>query len=238
MANQISVHLVKLPAPENAVFTDEYIDEFNHYYNNLKENYPDIAVDWFPSYPQNRFYDGGHMNSHGALQLSLQIKKMYPEDFDGANLSSNQALAINDTIKTENKVEWLLNWILKRDYTILLYDEKGILEKNWSNFKRGIIDDIWEEVEEQAKYEIRMWNLVNSNTSDVYCIEGIDGNSENISAFWMEDNLVVKLKGQEPQSWIITPEDAIEVMVIDNYNQEIVCTKSFQYIDDVFMIMQ
>lgn len=127
--NDIQVHIIKLPLPDNIVFTDRYTADFNKYYENLKESFPELTIDWIPLYDKSNFMDENHLNSHGALQFSCELKKLYPDDFAGDDLSLEQVAGINDSIIDENKVEQIMKWIEEKDYSIILnYSSANILD--------------------------------------------------------------------------------------------------------------
>ena len=53
--NDMAMHIVKLPLPDNGVYTDNYEPQFYDDYNALKNDYPEITVDCFPLYEQKYF---------------------------------------------------------------------------------------------------------------------------------------------------------------------------------------
>ena len=77
----IQVRIVKLPLPGKEKYTQEYTEGFHSYYKAIKKSFPGITVDWFSAYEEDKFVDSSHMNSHGALKFSKELKMLYSEDF-------------------------------------------------------------------------------------------------------------------------------------------------------------
>lgn len=223
MENNVQVRLVKLPLPDNEKFTENYEEEFQAYYEQLKEDYPDITVDWIPTYEQDYFADRNHVNSHGALQFSQEIKARYPDDFT-AELSSTQIEALNDSIADENQVEQIIKWASGKDYTILFQDLSGEFTS------------LYEELLKSNSYSTKKNKL---DQTDVYCAFGVnDGDEKEISVQEEKDNILVKQKGQDVRKWKKGTEDLLKVMVIDNYNDQVVCEKSFEYVKKAFNMIE
>lgn len=77
----IQVRIVKIPLPGKEKYTQEYTEGFHSYYKAIKKSFPGITVDWFSAYEEDKFVDSSHMNSHGALKFSKELKMLYSEDF-------------------------------------------------------------------------------------------------------------------------------------------------------------
>lgn len=223
MENDIQVRLVKLPLPDNQKFTESYKEEFQAYYEELKEDYPDITVDWIPTYKMEYFADRNHVNSHGALQFSKEMKARYPDDFT-EELSSTQIEALNDSIADENKVEQIIEWASGKDYTILFQDASGEFAS------------LYGELLKKDSYSVKELEL---KQADVYCASGInDGNEKKIEVQEKKGKILVKLKDQDVEKWKKGNDDILKIMVIDNYNNQIVCKKSFRYAKETFNMIQ
>lgn len=223
MENNVQVRLVKLPLPDNEKFTENYEEEFQVYYEQLKEDYPDITVDWIPTYEQDYFADRNHVNSHGALQFSQEIKARYPDDFT-AGLSSTQIEALNDSIADENQVEQIIKWASGKDYTILFQDLSGEFSA------------LYGELLKSNSYLTKKNKL---DQTDIYCAFSVnDGDEKEISVREEKDNILVKQKGQDVRKWKKGTDNLLKVMVIDNYNDQIVCEKSFEYVKKAFNMIE
>lgn len=221
--HNIQVRIVKLPLPDNKVFTEDYNTAFDEYYKNLKKTYPEVTIDRFVSYRSDYFADENHMNSHGALLFSNEIKKIYPSDFDNTNLSFEQVAGINDSIAAENKIEQIMKWIAGKDYTIVLNDGTG-------KFK-----DIYDEqlkMDHLELYQMNVWQFASEPAIDY--ITGLNCKNAGFAIHDTEDGLKIKLKSQESQLWEMPDGDTLKVVVIDNYNHRIVCLKSFKYAKETF----
>lgn len=223
MENDIQVRLVKLPLPDNQKFTENYKEEFQTYYEKLKDEYPDITVDWIPTYQKEYFADRNHVNSHGALQFSKEMKARYPDDFT-EELSSTQIEALNDSIADENKVDQIIEWASGKDYTILFQDASGEFAV------------LYEELLKSNSYAVKK---LERDQANIYCAFGIDdGDEMEIPIQEKKGQIFVKLEGKDKEQWKKGTDDILKVMVIDNYNNQIVCKKSFRYAKETFNMIQ
>lgn len=225
--NGIQVRIVKLPVSETYSYSDEYVKEFAGYYAALKEEFPEITVDWIKNYEWNMFADKSHLNSHGALQFSTELKSMHPEDFNSDIFSEGQIAATNDSIQEENKVEEILKWMGGHDYTAVICDLSGQLGTVYNNVIRpefgplfpelGLFGPIWED--DMAK---------------VYYVSGLD-HEKQLDIMPSADGMTVQVGGVLAADWHGTP-GMLGIVVVDNYNDCVVCTKSFRYVDNSFVL--
>ncbi len=223
MEHDIQVRLVKLPLPENEKFTENYKEEFGKYYDRLKEDYPDITVDWIPTYKQEYFADRNHVNSHGALQFSREMKARYPEDFT-AELTPSQIEALNDSIADENQPEQIIQWASGKDYTLLFQDTSGKFASVYGKLLKS---------NSYTAKEIRL------ETTNVYCAAASDsGGEREILVQEEKDKILIKQNDQDIRTWEKGSDGLLKVMVIDNYNNKIVCEKSFEYRGETFSLIQ
>ena len=218
----IKVHLIKLPLPNNTSFTAQYINQYNEYYDQIKMDYPEITVDWLLTYPQEFFMDAVHLNSHGALEFSTMLKGLCSEEFGNEVFSLRQAEAIDDAIKQETTVEWIIRWVQGKDYTILFYDKN----------KRVI--PIYEEIlDKNTEIYLQMKQL----DSNVFYLSGLNTEifKDQNSMFETElggatDIGLTESKGES--------NDLIKIVVIDNYNNIVVCEKKFQDMDGTLILRE
>lgn len=223
MEHDIQVRLVKLPLPENEKFTENYKEEFGKYYDRLKVDYPDITVDWIPTYKQEYFADRNHVNSHGALQFSREMKARYPEDFT-AELTPSQIEALNDSIADENQPEQIIQWASGKDYTLLFQDTSGKFASVYGKLLKS---------NSYTAKEIRL------ETTNVYCAAASDsGGEREILVQEEKDKILIKQNDQDIRTWEKGSDGLLKVMVIDNYNNKIVCEKSFEYRGETFSLIQ
>lgn len=240
----ITPRVVRLPLPDNRPFTDNFKMMFNAYYENLQNEYPSLTVDLFPTYPMDRFRDGGHMNSHGANQFSTELKERYPEDFVSSEIDAQQISAIDDAIKMENKIEWILKWIAGRDYTVLFCDNRGVFptmyeefQEQWGTENLTLSAVPVEGVGDPADESMPGETVPEENIPKIWGISGDGDGTLSFSVLATKEGLSLQPYGQEPQPWIISSNDALGVAVINNYNPSVVCMKSFRYVD-MFPLIQ
>lgn len=251
--NGITPRVVKLPLPDNNTFTEKYISEFNEYYNGLKREYPSLTVDWsIKTRQKDRFTDGVHMNSHGALQFSLELRERYPEDFSASEPDEGQIAALDDSIRAENKIEWILKWVGGRDYTVLFYDKRGDFrdkyedrfQEEWETegFNLAAVSIEEAEAEEGPDAPDGGNDAIAGGMEDlpekrpnVWMISGTGSGAsatlESVAVSMGENGLTLQLDGQEPQAWETASDDILGVAVINNYNDALVCLKAFHYVN-------
>lgn len=223
MENNIRVHIVKPPLPENVVFTDTYRTEFYDYYNQIREEFPEVTVDWIPVYARREFSDSTHMNSHGALHFSRTLKELYPNDFKNMHISVEQQLGINDSILNENLPEQLLEWIAGKDYTLVIDDGTGVFA-----------DVCGEEIERNAYQIYQAARGQNEGYAGVYFISGINHYDDQLCVQDSGDGLILIINGSETWLWGTPADDTVNIAVVDQYEQVVLCKKLFCYIEDHF----
>ena len=169
LKNDIQVRIVKMPLPDNAVFSGQYNSEVYAYYSALQEAYPGISVDWLKQYPKNNFRDAAHMNYRGALRFSTEIKEMYPVDFGEDVYSDERVKAINYYLVRTTRMDDLLMWISDREYTAVVCDRTGKFE----TYSQGLVQD------ESAFYSFKSKAVTlagpNDFTGCVFVVSGKEG---------------------------------------------------------------
>ena len=111
LSNGCRVHLIKLPLPSDAIFTEEYINTVNEYYDTLKNDYPGIEFEWFvEDYGHDCFCDPMHFNTHGSLKFNAEVLKSRYSDIFDDGLTHRQKDAIIYNIINESSREDLIIW--------------------------------------------------------------------------------------------------------------------------------
>ena len=215
LENNIKVHLVKLPLPETSTFSDQYYEEYYAYYNDLKNSYPDIIIDWWDSYETMFFADEHHINDHGALRFSSELKNKYSDEFT-ESFSSKQLDAMNNSVKNEKYLSEMMRWAsVCNEYTLLVYDDSNNFETRYleDSYQKNLIvsNKILEDQEENlyiigSKESSANFNGISTNEEFIYIAPG-DGSS---------------------YEWYPYENEGISILVIDNLHKKIVCEKSFQ----------
>ena len=219
LEHDITVHIIKMPLPNNSTFTDEYQEDFSNYYRSLKKEYPAITVNWFSNYEEKCFQDPVHMNYHGALQFSTEVRALFPENFGCADLTLGQAEAINSYIKIENQVNEILKWINGRDYTAIVRDNSGVFVPTYQKMT-------------ESETGMEMLHLSQIDIDDINSLYSVSGQSNGLHDFSItrsEHGLEVRIGETAVQEWGAISDNMISVLVIDNYNKNVVCTKNFRY---------
>ena len=223
--NQIKVRLIKLPLSNKIDFSKAYRVDLEEYYSELKNDYPDISMEWFEPYESECFADVSHLNSRGALQFSTELKGMYPKDFVSSKISPDQIMAINDEIITENKIEWILKWTAGRDYTMVIRDTSGMFPQIYEDQIKG---KIW-----NGGPELRPLDVIQEPSSVFYYILGDEDGFENQSMDLFRRDIGKKLV--EIGTWGGKSEKRLDLLVIDNYNDTVVCQKTYRYTDKEYI---
>lgn len=221
--NHIQVHLVKLPLSDNQTFTDDYRDQFQEYYNSIKEEYPEITLDWLGNYESYCFVDSTHMNTHGALRLSMEIRNMYPKEF-GIGYSDGRIQALNDNICNENMLTEMFEWAECGPYTFVAYDTAG-------NFKE-LCENVWRQKGLVCTKKV----LAEEETLKVYVIGNPHIESALDDVYLSEGALKICLTEGESYEWNPYEFYGLDMVVIDDYSGRIVCEKRFDYVEGRFVV--
>jgi len=208
--NNINVHIVKIPVPENAVMTDYYISQVDEYYNGLAEKYDNVTYNWDnKTYTCRYFADETHLNNDGAYVFSMYIKESFPELFS-AGYTNEQLLAIDDSIDMETATLDLLMFVGDRDYTVLVNCDKSQgdgLATYLNNYGMVLIplDELH-----------NTYQAINVNVMD--CKYNLQ----------YEDNCTY-IHGDELEDYQWDTDDMIDILVIDNANNKVITTKKVWY---------
>lgn len=220
--NNIAVHIIKPPMPDNSQMTEEYINQVNEYYNYYVQNYPNVTFNWDEEqrmYTANDFADEIHLNNDGALRFSTYVKEEFADIFaDETKYTSSQMLGIDDSIAMENVPEDLFYFMGDRNYTILVYDQSGYINK------------FEEEYAEPNGFTISQMddNELNNHDNNIYYCKGNNVELENYEISDDEERIVITVDGKET-SWVFNDEASISMLIIDNVNDEVVAIKNLQY---------
>lgn len=225
----ITVRLVKLPVANNAVYSEQYKQQFWAYYDELREAYPQVTVDWFPDCEQRYYRDDHHMNSHGALRFCTELKNLYPEDFASGEPSQAQIAAINDSIKGENKVDAILKWVCGRDYTVILCDTGGA-------FAPAYGDHIQKDVGAYGS-TLELFSLEQRDALETYYISGLNSEDIPCDVRMTESGVDIQFGAEPVQTWTAGPGNMLGVIVIDDSNDSVVCMKSFKWEADAYTLV-
>lgn len=222
--NGITVRIIKLPLPETSVFGDGYEESFYSYYDALVQEYPGLTVDRFPLYPNDLFADNRHTNTHGALRFSAELKARYPQDFENDTLSEKRINAINDSIRMENRVPEIIQWIVNKDYTLAVNDGSGHFEEYYSNnVQNALLGGSVKVLRADEDSNLSGFNI------DICYICGLDNESESISITQAETGLSIQLDSENVFPLELPPSGGLRLVVIDNYSDQVVCEKTFIY---------
>lgn len=217
--NGIGIRIIKLPLPDNAVFTSALRTQFADYYEGLMEEYPNIlSVDWLESYDKAEFMDYYHMNHHGALRFSTWLRERYPEDFTDEVCTTEQARAVDTYIAEENSVAEIMKWMNGRNYSAIVLDGTG----EFDSYQRDCIVS----EENLDKITIREMSAIEAAGFDGsgYVIGNQSGYSLNCNM----GNLNVQLENGAEMT-LPGGDGILGIVVIDQYNCEIAFAGSFTF---------
>lgn len=151
------------------------------------------------------------------------MKARYPEDFT-AELTPSQIEALNDSIADENQPEQIIQWASGKDYTLLFQDTSGKFAS------------VYGELLKSNSYTAKEIRLEKAN---VYCAAAADsGGEREILVQEEKDKILIKQNDQDVRTWEKGSDGLLKVMVIDNYNNKVVCEKSFEYMGETFCLIQ
>ncbi|MCM1233680.1 MAG: D-alanyl-lipoteichoic acid biosynthesis protein DltD [Ruminococcus flavefaciens] len=229
MENEIDVHIIKLPLADNVVLSEEYVSNYNDYYDSLRESYQGVNVYCFPLYEKQYFMgDYIHLNTHGALKFSTELRKIYSDNFHTAGITLGQVEAINDSIIEENKIDQILKWIEGKNYTLVLNDTSGI----FCTVFRDILEN-----SELISYEYNVGTT--KRDTSICCISGTKDNDMNMDfSIWdSEGELMLQLENQAAIVFGKMDTDILDLVVIDNYHSCVVCVKSFEHLEEDYVLV-
>lgn len=226
LQNDIKVHIIKLPLPETDTFSEQYNQQFTDYYSNLKELYPDITVDWWNNYEARCFSDEHHMNNHGALRFSEELKNTYPDEFSNS-FDGDQMDALNDGIRSENYLSEMVRWAGLCDaYSFVLYD--GLDEDFGAWYGEGFYQENLVITEK----------MLAEDSKPVYII-GQQGYSAEFNNIWAGDGTIAVDPGDGSiYEWNPYGFSGVDILVIDNVHGQVVCEKRFSYMKLGYFVLQ
>lgn len=224
--NQIEVHIVKLPLPDSAVFEEGYAEAFHAYYDGLCQEFPGLTVDWFPLYTKDYFADDRHMNSHGALRFSAELKALYPDDFVNDTLSAERIVAINESLCYENRLPEIMQWIKNKNYTVIISDGNGQFAEYYE------ADPVL--ARSETRLTLHKTHIDQMEEWPVYYISGMDIQQPYFSLEKSETGLTIRMDNGVMLPWDIPFDGGARLVVIDNYDGWIVCTKELQFATGTF----
>lgn len=214
VANGIKVHIIKLPLPDTITFSESYINQFNEYYADIQGLYPGVTVEWWDKYDKACFVDGWHLNTHGALKFSSELKKRYIEEF-GSEWTSDQINGLNDSIKGENLLAEMFKWAACcSQYSLVIYD--GI----------GQFEDIYRSQLAQDNLSMQKYNF-SEEVSNVYVASASKPALSFTRMALADDYIEVWANGETKYDWNPYALHGIDIVVVDNFNKQVVCEKRF-----------
>lgn len=119
-----------------------------------------------------------------------------------------------------------MKWIEGKDYTVVLCDTTENIR----------FDTFYADNLEGIQLELYQFDSILSDSQRIYFLSGVNNVDKHVSVNDSENGLVVQLEGKEPQLWNTVPESTLNLIVIDNYNNNILCMKSFQYLASSFAL--
>ncbi len=234
--NNIRVHIIKLPRPDKNCYTENYIQVFWAYYRELKQEFPEITVEWpEKTYEKYYFADREHVNNHGAFRFSMWLKSRYPELFDD-ELSDNQVKAINDNISMENYFLELCKWVTFEPYVMLIHDGTGRFQQ--------IYEADMIRIAATAGFENRKLKLGTFPTlgKDYFIISPTDEGLAFSGIKPKDKSLMIYPKGLSSDKnkfeWKSFAANTIDALIIDRRNGKVVTTKKFYYNENGNLILQ
>lgn len=222
--NGIHVHLVKLPLPASDTFSEEYVQGFEQYFEAVKEAFPGVTVDWWDSYEDRLFTDSCHLNIHGALRFTRELKEKYSEDFNNT-YSGHQLAGMDDYFSIENYLDELINWLdACPDYAAVVCDTVGDFPDRYErDYKRPNVA-----LTDCAFSDRAAGIYVLEDTADRDVFDQIFPDGDELISIYPGDGTCY--------NWNPYGIHGVNVLVINTSSGEIVCEKKFLYINDEFVL--
>ncbi len=220
-ANNINVHIVKPPVPDNSVMTEDYQNQVIQYYNSFVERYDNVTFNWdIPIYNRALFADEIHLNNDGALAFSEYIKSQFKDVFPETRYTADMMSAVNDSIQQENIIEYLMRFIGDRDYTVLIYDNRDAIQQFSEQF---IIPN------ELELTKIPDSELSSEQNEKMYVGSKLVNQQKDYNITEDNGSFLVSVPNAEDNRWTIPDRAAISLCIIDNLNNEVVTIKNVEY---------
>ena len=196
--NDIRLHFIKMPLPNDMYYTDDYIDQVNGYYDSLLAGHENVEFVWYSAdYPTTLFRDIYHMNQHGSLVFSDALKDKYADIFSYDAYGEDRVEALNEDIKLENNISYLFKWIAGKKYSVLIYDGIGYIGA--LNFEGS--------------------NLQGTNVPALYWASFDNGDNPFITA---SDENAINVVTTGDEAFNIEPEGKMVIVIYDGYQGKIV----------------
>lgn len=224
ITNDITVHLVKLPLPNSNVFLESYNNQWDDYYNNLQKEFPKITVDRWNTYNPWNFADGQHMNTHGSMKFSVEIKKKYNDEFND-EFSDCNIYALDENVMGENKLEKLFKWIEYAPfYSMVIYDGQGDFET------------CYDEKFDSAALSIKKISS-DENNKGFYVVYATDEQCADINISVNGGVAVEVNKNVCVQGWEPFDLNGYSVVMINNKKDSMVIKRNFVLVDNKYEIL-
>lgn len=227
----IMVRLIKMPLPDNAVFTDNFKKEFYGYYAKLHETFPGITVAWMGVYEKGYFCDAAHMNPHGGLRFSSEIREKYPEDFGEYAVTPEQMDAVNTYISEENDVGELFRWMRDKKYTAIVCDGTGYFP---AYYREAVQTGSGGTIFPTSAVKVENPEEEGGFKGQVLSVPGRDDAAEVPFTFG-EGTIEIAPENGGAESYPLE-ENRLRIVVIDQVHNTVVFSKSFRWQDGEFVL--
>lgn len=226
--NDIFVHLIKLPLPENSVYEKEFTEDVWNYYIKLLNGYDNTDFRWFHSrYSGEYFKDQYHLNNHGSFRFCRELKEKYPDIFkEPDEYSAEIMVAFDEDVAGENMMSELLKWVDGKPYTLIFLDNGVDLSENYYMCLG------WSEERDVTSFP--------QNKSVFYLTADDSDFSDDISVNKLEDREGILVRLTSGEECVLEPTDGVGIsfVVIDNVNNTIVCERESLFLDLTFSKIQ
>ena len=220
------VHIVKPPLPETTTFTENYVRQYEEYYDELQKLFPMITVEWWrEGYDAACFADNSHMNMSGAFRFGQEIKDAYPQVFD-EGCPQERMKAINATIESEKILDEMLKWGTLPPYALVVYDAEGDF------------DEIYGESYWKDRLEIKQHILTDESDSAIYAIGSAEG-SDWFEEIYLKDGAYEICLGENVKyEWSPCRTSGISVLVVTENGETVVTEKTFNCEESIYTLQE
>lgn len=221
--NDIRLHFVKPPLPENSLLFEEYIESVFDFYDELLKGHNNVDFTWDVEnrcYSNQEFCDEIHVNNDGAYRFSTFIKNEFPDAFWGTEPSADQMLAMDENILQENKPEYLWRFVEDRDYTVIMYDAYDLANE---------FMDTYYEDSDMTLSQVDDLGLSDENGAKTYYLRSPKSTASDVQIKDEEISYSISVNGAVGERWNFLDESGITFVVIDNVNNKLVTMKNLMY---------
>lgn len=240
--NHMTLRVIDAPLPDYMSFSEEYKKEYLKYYQKYLEQYDDMTVaGFFQNLPSDLYCDGYHLNLHGGYEFSSMLREAYPEDFSFSDtmgdISEKASAGFADYLSMENRGEYILKWLDGKNFSIVVFFHETPEDSEMVN----MLGKQYDYDCETPYFYLNGKKGIHADGIDIKRSCTADGKEGATNIKNVESITFVLPWGEEYTLDRISSERYIpdmQIIILDEYSNEIIATKNFIYNDGDYQLMK